>query len=248
VEPWLELWEKDLFPKFIGMGLWALYWDEGFGHAFICTHAKHAHGASAVSVLTAQSRAATRLYKNFRRMAGPRGFLTCQGGSDVQARYIDLWHAPPNDFSRFTHPDRLAMARLRPKQKAVNVAEAFLWGCPIIFMPYPEKPQKGDPLEGEVLDALRQFVKVRREVRARKAPGYPNRFRDTVGLTVSGAGELRAKVFAGSSGATVAYFAPKAFDGAVVVDGAALGLPRHGKVRRPVKAAGGEIGFEIFGG
>jgi hypothetical protein len=230
---WAEMWRREIYPRYAAMGVTGLYMDEGFGHQFICSNPSHSHGDSALSVLTAQSRGATRLYKAFREVVGPKAFLSCETAGDVQARFIDLWHLNPNEVLRYTHPDRLMMANIDPRRPGESVARAFLFGCPVLVMPSPKAGT--NVLEGELLESLRRFVALRRELREQKAPGYPNGFRDTVGLTIKG-GELRAKMFAGPGGATVAYYAEKPFAGEVIVDR-----------RRPaIKAAEKEMGYVIL--
>ncbi len=227
---WQKLWSEKIYPRYAAMGIRGLYFDEGFGHQFICTNPEHSHGGSSVAILTAQSRGATELYRHFRDVIGPRAFLSCEGGSDLQARWIDLWHFEPTELLRFTHPDKLMMVSPNPKRIAESVAGALLFGCPLIFTPSP-----ADTLQGEMLDVLRRFVALRREMREARVPGYPQGFRDTAGLSVRG-GSLRAKVYTGPKGATVVYFAAQPFDGELVFEGA----------RRKVTAAANQMGYAVF--
>ena len=232
-DKWIEMWEREIFPRYVAMGVLGLYWDEGFGHQFICTNARHSHGGSSLSLLTAQSRGATRLYQAFRSLAGPQGFLSCETASDVQARFIDLWHFNPTEVLRYTHPDRLSKANIDPKHPFRSIGEAFVFGCPVIVMPYPEN--RGKALEGELLEALRQFVRLRRDLRQSKAPGYPNAFRDLDGIQEMDPG-LRAKVFTNQNGTTLAYYAEQPFDGQLRVNQKRIALKLNAR----------EMGYRIL--
>jgi hypothetical protein len=239
---WHQLWAEKIYPGFIRAGVTAMYFDEGFGHQFICTKPEHDHGDCALSVLSAQSRGATRLYRTWRNMAGADAFLSCEGGSDVQARWIDLWHLPLAETLRFTHPDKMTMAGVDPKNIRASVAQAFLMGCPILVSPFPS-PYPNEKLEGELLEALRDFVAVRRRLRESKAPGYPFGFHDTIGLETRPQQGVQAKAYVSPEGVTVAYFTPEAFQGEVFIDGARLGYRGMRNVRQQLKTKAGEMGF-----
>ena len=67
---------------------------------------RHLHGTSAESILTAQSRGALRIFRECRR-AFSEGYLESEGGSDVGARYFDLWEAggkSPFEIVRYITP------------------------------------------------------------------------------------------------------------------------------------------------
>ncbi|MFB3905794.1 MAG: hypothetical protein ACE15E_20285 [Acidobacteriota bacterium] len=241
VPEWHQLWAEKIYPGFVRSGIAAMYFDEGFGHQFICTKAEHDHGNSALSALSAQSRGATRLYRTWREMAGPNAFLSCEGGSDVQARWIDLWHLPIIDTLRFTHPDKMSMAGVDAGNIRTSVAQAFLMGCPILVAPFPS-PYASEKLEGEMLAALRDFVAARRRLRESRSPGYPFGFQDTLGLEIRPDG-AQAKVYASGDGVTVVYFTPQAFEGEVRFDGKRLGWPKDRVQPLSLKTKAGEMGF-----
>ena len=237
---WQQLWTQRILPQFAAMGVRALYMDEGFGHQFICTKADHGHGTSALAVLTAQSRGATSLYRAWRTLAGPQAFLSCEGGSDVQARWIDLWHFDPTEPLRYTHPDKMMMTGFDAKDIPAGIGRALIFGSPLMVVPL-NAPYGNSPLQGNLLEVLRRFVALRRELREKKAPGYPHAFRDVTGL--SEFGDLAIKSFADRSGITLAYFAPGPYAGEIVVDAARLGHPRLGRLRRGLKLAAAEMGY-----
>jgi hypothetical protein len=242
-EEWYDLWTKEIYPQFAAMGVNSLYFDEGFGHQFICCKPEHCHGSSALGVLTAQSRGATRLYRAWRTWGGPDFFLSCESGSDVQARWIDMWQFVPTEVLRYTHPDKLMMLGPNRADPWASVARAWIFGCPLLVAPL-STPWEQTHLEGELLQALRKFVALRGELRKRKAPGYPQRFRDNLGLSVPP--DLSAKVYADGTGVTVVYFAPKSFEGEVAVNGMPLGLPGMRTVRRTLKVPQKEMGYLII--
>jgi len=242
-EEWYELWVKKIYPQYGAMGVNALYFDEGFGHQFICRKPEHCHGPSALGILTAQSRGATRLYRAWRSAGGANFFLCCESGSDVQARWIDLWQFTPTEALRYTHPDKLMMLGPNKSDPWASVARAWIFGCPLLVAPL-STPWEQTHLDGELLQALRQFVALRRELRKKNAPGYPQRFRDNLGLSVPP--DLSAKVYADGTGVTVAYFAPKSVEGEVAVDGMPLGLPGMRTVRRTLKVSPKEMGYLII--
>ena len=112
------------------MGVNGLYFDEGFGHQFLAINQR---GRSSVELLTEQSRGATALYRSWRSAIGPNAFLSCESGSDVQARWIDLWHfGRPAVHLRYTHPDKLIKVQISRKELRQSVADAFLMGCPLL--------------------------------------------------------------------------------------------------------------------
>lgn len=242
-EEWQKLWEERLYPQFVALGVEALYWDEGFGHQLICQQPDHDHGVSALGVLTAQMRGAHRLYDSWRKMAGPRAFLLCESGSDVQARFIDLWHyAKPTETMRFTHPDKLMINEISSKDLQGSVGRAFVFGCPLMVRSLMEG---GQPLAGEALQAVQKFVQLRHEMRTTGAPGYPQGFRDNIGLEVSDQ-HLLGKVYVGTGGVTFVYYAAEDFHGEIIIRGSQLGHPGIGERSRTLKVLSNEMGYFVL--
>lgn len=239
---WQDLWRKQIIPQFAAAGVTGLYVDEGFGHQFICTRAAHSHGGSALAALTAQTRGATSLYREFRKQAGERAFLECETAGDLQARWIDLWDFHPSAQLRFTHPDHMMMTRINQSAPAESVAQALIYGCPLMLRALPVPFGRRDVLEGELLDAVRRFVALRQEIRQRRAPGYPNGFRDTAGLDVS-TSKLRAKLFTDGKAITLAYYAPEDFQGSISIRGDKIGVPRLRRIIRPFNVKAKQMGY-----
>ncbi len=225
---WQALWRQEIFPRYKAMGVNGLYFDEGFGHHLLAIKGRP---KSALTLLTEQSRGATRIYRDFRAVMGPAAFTSCESGSDVQARWIDLWHfGTPNEIWRYTHPDRMIKVHVNRRQIRESVARAWLLGCPLLVAPFPTESGAVDALEGEMLEALRAFVASRRRLREARAPGYPWQFRDVDGLRAPG---IQAKRYGQS---TVVYWAPERFDGEIRLDG----------IRRKLRASAGEMGFLVI--
>jgi hypothetical protein len=237
---WRDLWRKRIFPQFTAAGVTGLYVDEGFGHQFICTNAAHSHGMNAIAVLTAQSRGASSVYREFRKQAGERGFLECETAGDVQGRWIDLWDFNPSALLRFTHPDHMMMTHINQSKVTESVAQALLYGCPLMVRTLPVAIGRRDVLEGELLDATRTFVALRQQLRKERAPGYPQGFRDTLGLNISG-GELQAKLFTDGRAFTVVYYAPEDFQGTIRVRAAGVG-----EAARPLRLKAKQMGYVVI--
>src|SRR5262249_8263064 len=123
-EGWQQLWREKIYPLYREMGVNGLYFDEGFGHQFLAIRPA---ARSCLTLLTEQSRGATALYRAWRAVIGANAFLSCESGSDVQARWIDLWHfARPAVHLRYTHPDKLIKVHVNRKDPWQSVADAFL--------------------------------------------------------------------------------------------------------------------------
>jgi hypothetical protein len=243
-DQWQELWQEEIFPAFGALGIDALYWDEGFGHQMFCLSPDHSHGKSALAVLSAQMRGARYLYKGWRAAAGPDSFLSCESGGDVQARHIDLWHySRPCSSMRFTHPDKMIITEIDSEDVRGSVGLAFVYGCPLMLRQFMEG---AIPLKGERLEALRAFVRLRQEMRARQVPGYPHRFRDEIGMNIEGK-DLTGKIYSDSTGITVVYFSKSSCRGRIVVDGRRHCLPRLGVTEHSLRLKENQMGYLIIG-
>jgi len=229
-DDWWQLWKKHIIPQFVEAGANGLEVDEGFGHHFIWEEP----GLSSESILTAQSRGAMRILREFRRAAGPTAYLQCEGFSDVQARHVDFWEASSAgaiEIVRYTHPDK--MVTCFPVE-AEHVVRAFVYGMPVL-----------STWGAEVWPEHRRFVALRKELRDSKAPGYPHRFRDNDGISSSPDG-LVAKAYEDSEGITITYYATRKVSGALVTDGKALDHPEIGLRRETLNLKSLEFGYFIY--
>lgn len=232
---WWALWRDKIIPSFAKAGASGIEFDEGFGHHFIPFKQPRFVNASAETILTSQVRGALRIFRECRRAFGPEGYLECEGGSDVGARYFDLWASGGKalfELVRYTHPDKLITIFSGDTEAVSN---AFIYGSPILH-------QVGHQVSST--QAYKQFVQMRRELREQKAPGYPYGFRDNIGLSIPD-GSLRAKVYADQRGITVAYYAVKAAALEIVVDGRELGHPKIGVQHRKLNLEDGQLGYWI---
>src|SRR5258708_6021143 len=146
-----------------------------------------------------RSRAARRASTVSFEQVGERGFLECETAGDLQARWIDLWDFNPSSTLRYTHPDRMMITHVNQKAVTESVAQALLYGCPLMLRVLPVAIGRQEMLQGELLEAARFFIGVRREMREKRAPGYPARFRATLRLDTP-AGKLQVKLFTDGTG------------------------------------------------
>jgi hypothetical protein len=93
--------------------------------------------------------------------------------------------------------------------------------------------------------AVQQYIRIRRELRKIKAPGYPQGYRDIIGLSVENP-NLIAKSYHDETGITIIYHAKKDVNTKIAVDGTALGLPKIGKEVFQVKLLKGKAAYKIF--
>jgi hypothetical protein len=91
---------------------------------------------------------------------------------------------------------------------------------------------------------LRQYVRLRRQLRTHKACGYPHGFRDTIGLRVSNP-DIVARVFRDRDGITVTYYARKRCSGIITVNPVALGFKSLSLRRIPVKLDKFRAGYVV---
>jgi hypothetical protein len=96
-----------------------------------------------------------------------------------------------------------------------------------------------------MVSALRQFVKMRRALREEKAPGFPNGFRDEVGLRVGDPG-LVARAYRDARGITVVYYGKETIETTVQVDKGALGFPGKGPESFRVSVKKNVAGYKIL--
>lgn len=164
--------------------------------------------------------------------------MESEGGSDVGARYFDLWEAggkSPFEIVRYTHPDKLIVLFA---SDAEDINRAFIYGMVVLRGVDALTPP-------EMVDAVRKYVELRRQIRERKAPGYPYGFRDDRGLSIS-TPSVVAKVFSDSRGITVTYYATEAASTELSINGQMLGQPRIGLRRHVLKLEAQQAGYFIL--
>lgn len=233
-EPWLNLWRSKYIPGYDALGSSGVYWDQGGTQYVVCTNPNHSHGGSAAGMLGSQVRGTNKLLKSFRDgFKNRRPFFMCESGQDIEMRYTDIWDCqckiasyakggePRHEIMRYTFPYRVIAEAAKDVD---GRCDALVNGFAL---------QAGGDRESEDFAAsLRQYFRIRRELREAEAPGYPYGFRDNVGLSVDSP-DLVARSYRSDAGITVLYYAKKPVKGEIAVDQEALGFA--GKGRRGIK-------------
>lgn len=240
---WIRLWRDQLIPAYRAHGFDGVYADEGFFPWGMCAVVgpSHLHGTSAISILTANTRGSIRLHKLFHAGLGPGSVIMTEGAGDVSGRWVDMNHAYPDPAVAYTLPFKRyiwGLDALPPEPKlAENINISLAHGY-AIMLNVSARPV-GD------LPEVRRYVETRRKMEASHAPGYPEGFRDTVGVRTTDPA-LIAKTFVSVSGITLIYYATAPVRGEVTVDAAALGHPKLGARKFPVTLAKDGIGFQLL--
>lgn len=241
---WERLWREELIPAYKAHGLDGVFADEGHFPWGNCTVAgpTHLHGTSAVGILTSNTRGILRLHKLLHEGLGPGSVIDVEGAGDVSGRWADASHAYPHPALAYTLPFKrfFLFVDVQQPEPAVlrKVNEALAHGYVLMFN------LRHDQLLRNI-GPLRRYVELRRKLEESHAPGYPQGFRDTVGLETSSP-ELVAKAFADPGGVTLVYYATAPVSGEITVDGAALGHPKPGRRKYRVKLGADELGFQIL--
>lgn len=241
---WVRLWRDELIPAYRERRFDAVYADEGHFPWGMCagTGAGHLHGVTAPGILSANSRGVLRLHKLLHEGLGPESVIMVEGAGDVSGRWVDVGHAYPDPAVPYSLPFKRLLWNLDAQtpeptlQRNVNVCLAL--GYALMFNSHPEHT---------VADygPLRRYVEARNRLEADRAPGYPQGFRDTVGVTTS-APALVAKAFRDDTGITVVYYAEGPVEGEIAVDAAALGHPGLGATTRTVKLEKDGFGYFVL--
>lgn len=251
---WAALWRDELIPAYRDHGLDMAFMDEGHFPWGTCAAggAAHLHGPSAVGILSANTRGVLRLHQLFHQGLGPQSLIMTEGSGDITGRWADLHFAYRSDPSiAYTLPERRygrvlqalhagnspqvrseALAGLRSEINAMLAAGEFA----IVVL------QHDQPLEG--LAELRRYREIRQRLRAANAPGYPQGFRHTVGLTISDPG-LVATAFVGEGGITVVYYSETDVCAEIQLDAKQLGQAGPGRQTRSVELRQGMLDFWV---
>lgn len=241
---WIRLWKERLIPAYASLGFDGVYADEGHFPWGTCSFngPDHLHGPTAVGILTANTRGSLRLFKMLHERLGPQSVIMVEGSGDVSGRWADADHAYPDPAVAYTLPFKRYMWYvdvLTPDPKIseqVNIAVAHGYA----LMPNLENGKKISDFT-----PFRRYVATRKRIEAASAPGYPQGFRDTVGLKWTNRA-LEARAFRDPvAGITVVYYATAPVDTELELDGAALGYPKIGTQRQRVKLDKDGVDFWI---
>jgi hypothetical protein len=136
----------------------------------------HLHGTTAVGILTANTRGALRLHRMLHDGLGPQSSIIVEGTGDMSGRWADLNHAYPDPAVAFTLPFKRyvwGLDTVTPDPKLTeHVHEALAHGYAIVC----SGKAPADPAP------LRHYVTFRRRLERAHVPGYPDGYRDTLGL------------------------------------------------------------------
>lgn len=242
---WVRLWRDELIPAYKAHYLDGVFADEGHFPWGTCAIAgpAHAHGTSAVGILTANTRGIIRLHKLIHDGLGPGSVIEVEGAGDIAGRWADASQAYPYPSISYTLPFKRYYSFLDVQSpdptlsKKVNLALAH--GYVIEFNLQHDKP---------VVDyaPLRRYVQIRDRLDAAQAPGYPQGFRDAIGVATSSPVVI-AKAFTDDRGITVIYYATAPVGRAEIqVDAAALGHQAIGKRTYSASLQKDQLGFEIL--
>lgn len=244
---WTRKWREELIPAYKAHGLDGVYADEGHFPWGMCAvpRAEHLHGTSAVGILTANTRGILLLHKLLHEGMGPDSVIMVEGAGEIGGRWVDANHAYPDPAVAYTLPFKRYYWGLDVQTPELHLLEhvniALAYGYVIMFNLRHDKP---------VVDfgPLRHYVEMRKQLDAARAPGYPQGFKDTIGVKTSSP-SVAAKVFVGTEGITVLHYSTASVESAKVsVDGSALGHPHIGIKEYMVVLDTNGIGFQIFRG
>lgn len=244
---WLDLWRKKYIPGYHALGAAGVYWDQGGTQSVVCTNSAHSHGGSAAGILGGHINGVNKLLKAFRDgFQDRRPFFMCESGQDAEMRHTDLWDCQckiaqyvkggqsRHEIIRYTFPYRAMVEAVR---NADDINDALINGFAIQGIVKP----KSD----EYAEALRQYFRLRKELRQTGAPGFPYGFRDRVGLSVS-TDDLVARSYVGDSGITVVYCARVPVKATIALDPSKLGMPGSSPQTIEVDLKKGEAGFQTI--
>jgi len=256
---WQRLWVDTYAPGYAALGADGVTLDQGPTQYIVCPRDDHPHGADAVKRLRAHVNGIDHIIRGVRGAFDGRGMVATEVGSDIQARHVDLWQAsgmgfyspgglPRTEIVRYTFPYRMALTGSDdPTQLTPEMVNEVLINGFVMFLGVQVRTETmvDDAAKAPLRNVLRQYSRLRRAMRARKAPGYPEGFRDSDGLTVSDPAIL-ARVYRGARGITVVYCANQAARGTITIDPAALGIGGEPPHRIEVALGDYEAGYKVL--
>ncbi len=246
---WQQIWKRKYWPGYRDLGAAGVTLDQGPTQYLVCPTDGHRHGRDSLKKLSAHCRGITELIRSLKATFAQGCMVYTECGSDLQTRHADLWSCgmtymrggvQTREIMRYTFPRRLCVA-MEPKT-AEDVNYALVNGFSL-HASMGLDPSQIFQSPDELLPALRQYFALRRELRNSAAPGYPQGFKDQVGLA-AGSPQLVARAFREARGITVLYYAREALKTTIAVDKSALGFA--GRETIPVKLEAGQAGYRIL--
>ena len=230
-EVMMNLWRDRVIPDMNLVLADALQMDQGSLQQTVCDMPGHYHGLDALSRLGSHIKATQELSIMLRDGIGDAtAYLVSEGANDLLTRYMDMdqvgWHRQPMfggshniNMRQYTFPQFI------PHYDSLQYVNGD----------YVSSLLRGGVCGGIVCindahtttDALRrEYIRFRDEIRTAKAPGFPQGFRDTAGLSVSvPEDELFIKAFTDGEKVTLTYTSTTNIENArVVVDFERIGV------------------------
>ena len=246
---WQQMWLEQLLPRLLDTGACGIQIDQWPLLFCPCRRKGHGHRTDSVSVLRGQVLGKRRWLRAFRAAAQQRDrrwFFFSEAGTDLVGGLADLWtfggrafheggHPLP-EIARFTHPELVMTTGQATLDSLVNGALGVMAGVPG-YSAHGEAPRTI-----AARPEFQEYLRVRAELRAARAPGFPYGFRDTLGLTVPPP-DLKARSYRDKRGITVVYYAPQAVNAAFEVQPAALGHAGRSSETVWVTLAAGQAGW-----
>ncbi len=252
---WQDLWKNKYIPGFDSVDVSGVLLDQGPVAHLVCTNPDHVHGRDAVKMLSSFSRGTDMQIKAFREgFKGRDCFLWSECSGDLPTRNVDMWAAGvdgPSDqpgtsrtmeIVRYAFPYRLCSYTAFKEDWTVTDVNECLVNSYVVGGYFGFEVNKQWPAELD--EALAQYIRIRKELRDKPAPGYPQGFKDTVGLRVGDA-NLVARAYVGEGGLTVVYYAKEDVSTVVEIDRGILGL-RDGSESFHVSLKKDEAGYSIM--
>jgi hypothetical protein len=257
---WLAMYLEQIAPQVAQLRINNVFMDQLWILFAACTQNNHHHSTEVPDILQAQIRGKANFGKAVRerlQASQPDAFTSCEYGNDLTTRYVDVWcpdldgsrkstggdHMAP-EMVRYTFPDVLVYMACEDKKiwplafldgLILRVDRQLMLSCSEQGQQYAKDAQ--DPI-------VSNFVKARKALREATAPGYPEGFRDNVGLRVEGS--VEARTFRGADGITVVYYAPHAGVATLELDPAVLGFTHAPRQTYSLRVQDHEYGFRIW--
>jgi hypothetical protein len=256
---WLRMYLDQVAPQVAQFRINDVFMDQFQLIFTVCTQKDHSHGTEVPDILQAQitGKAAFAREVRARLLASqPDAFTSCEMGNDLTTRFVDVWCPEFQSGGKSTGGDRMVPEMVRytfPAALTCMYSEemetwplAFLDGCILrLDRPTSSCPGQIQQYQDEARDPIvSNFVKVRKALRESTAPGYPEGFHDNAGLQVEGS--VEARVFRGTDGITVVYYASKAGIATLKLDPAVLGFAHAPRQTYSLRVQDHEYGFRIW--
>jgi hypothetical protein len=246
---WREMWLKELVPALLTVGTGGIMLDQWPLLFCPCRRRGHGHRTDSLAAQRGQvlgKRAWIRALRDAFAAQRPDWFFFTESGSDHVGGLADIWtfnatstfyHGgrPTAEIARFTHPQYVMTSNQPVPTQLIN-------GLPLIAA---DVRAEGDgAASNRALAAkpeVREYLRLRGELRSANPPGFPQGFRHTLGLAVASP-DLHARAYRDARGITVLYYAEKDVQTQIHLDPGLLDHPEQQPEVIPVALAAGQSG------